>query len=427
MSPENCESCAPKGKEARAFFGDYVLRNDKVVVAVADPTLLSGRSASRWAIANVAGAIIDLTLRDEQNDQLRVYYPAPIRFKPDAPNTQAEFVDEAKAHKLPGRQPVSDKRVTLRLPAYELESGKMLDEIAKLPPSLRGAPKPSVNVSYTLEDGWPFVLVEVEYKNPTQKAVRPNLDTTLRADGTFEAGVVFDGRLFFAHDKWWRQGYGVLAQDHKLELRQKRGSGFSLRHVPASKDEISVPSGSLIRVTRRVFPGKSLQDIRVIAANLLGIALERTQAEASSKNEGYVSANIRGENGGPIPCKVEFRGRDGTPDPFFFPESGEHLVRNLYYSHDGSFRQAVPPGKYEVIITHGPEFDAVFQQIEVATGKETGLKATLVRRVQTPGWISIESHNHSAVSGHPTSSTSIPTAKIRRWTAIPRPARSGAC
>ena len=36
LSPENYDSCAPKGKEARAFFGDYLLRNDKIVVTVAE-------------------------------------------------------------------------------------------------------------------------------------------------------------------------------------------------------------------------------------------------------------------------------------------------------------------------------------------------------------------------------------------------------
>ncbi len=43
-------------------------------------------------------------------------------------------------------------------------------------------------------------------------------------------------------------------------------------------------------------------------------------------------------------------------------------------------------------------------EIEVTAGKETPLKATLVRSVQTPGWISADFHNHSSPSGDNTSS-----------------------
>src|SRR6185295_15945918 len=104
---------------ADAIFGDYVLRNDTIVVAVADPTLLSGRSASRWAIPNVSGAIIDLTMRSEPGDQLTAFYPAPLRYKPDAPTAQSEFVDERTAADRPDRKPVQGPQVVLTLPAYD--------------------------------------------------------------------------------------------------------------------------------------------------------------------------------------------------------------------------------------------------------------------------------------------------------------------
>ena len=99
---------------------------------------------------------------------------------------------------------------------------------------------------------------------------------------------------------------------------------------------------------------------------------------------GYVMAQITDAKGRPIPCKVQFRGKDGTGDPFFGPDSGEHGIHNLYYSQNGRFRQVMPPGKYDVIISHGPEYDAIFTEIEVVRGRETPLEGTLVRSVQTP-------------------------------------------
>src|SRR5262249_58582857 len=69
-----------------------------------------------------------------------------------------------------------------------------------------------------------------------------------------------------------------------------------------------------------------------------------------------VSARITDERGGPIPCKVVFIGRDGLKDPDFGPDSGEHGIKNVYYSHDGRFRRDLEPGSYDVIVSHGPEY-----------------------------------------------------------------------
>ena len=47
LHPGNYADFVPAGKEVDAIHGDYVLRNDRIVAVVADPTLTRGRSASR--------------------------------------------------------------------------------------------------------------------------------------------------------------------------------------------------------------------------------------------------------------------------------------------------------------------------------------------------------------------------------------------
>ena len=84
---------------------------------------------------------------------------------------------------------------------------------------------------------------------------------------------------------------------------------------------------------------------------------------------GYVAATITGPGGTPTACKVQFRGRSGGADPNFGPDSAIHGVRNVYYSHDGKFRTALDPGQYDVIISYGPEFDAVFTTVAVGAAK----------------------------------------------------------
>ena len=115
-------------------------------------------------------------------------------------------------------------------------------------------------------------------------------------------------------------------------------------------------------------------------------------------------AHITDLEGQPTPCKVQFIGRDGTKSPDFGPDSGEHAIKNVYYSHDGRFRRDLDPGSYDVIISYGPEYDAVFTRIDAERGKDVTLEAKLVRSVKTDHWISADFHSHSSPSGDNTSS-----------------------
>jgi hypothetical protein len=118
----------------------------------------------------------------------------------------------------------------------------------------------------------------------------------------------------------------------------------------------------------------------------------------------HVVATIVNADGKPSPAKVSFTGKDGTKSPDWGPDSGDTAVKNVYYTHDGSFQQMIAPGKYDVIVSYGPEHDAVFTSIEVPLGGDAELKATLKRSVDTTGWISSDFHSHSSPSGDNTSS-----------------------
>jgi hypothetical protein len=118
----------------------------------------------------------------------------------------------------------------------------------------------------------------------------------------------------------------------------------------------------------------------------------------------YALGQITDEQGRRIPCKVEFIGRAPTATPSFGPDTYEEAIQNLVYSPHGQFRQAIAPGTYDVIISHGPEYDAVFTSWTGRAGEATPLEARLRRSVETPGWISSDFHSHSSPSGDNTSS-----------------------
>lgn len=129
-----------------------------------------------------------------------------------------------------------------------------------------------------------------------------------------------------------------------------------------------------------------------------------TELKVGMDTPARVIASITDEHGQPIPCKVQFIGINGTETPNWFDDTGEHLVRNLYYSHNGKFTLPIPPGDYRVIISRGPEYDAVDTKISVSPGTDVPLKAQLRRVVQTPGWVSADFHSHSSPSGDNVSS-----------------------
>lgn len=69
--------------------------------------------------------------------------------------------------------------------------------------------------------------------------------------------------------------------------------------------------------------------------------------------------------------------------------------RQAFYI-DGSYESAVPAGRYELVVTRGPEYRAYHSYFEVRPGEPTDVKVELERFQDLPasGWFSGESHLH---------------------------------
>jgi len=445
LDEDNYSDYVPSGKEVDAIIGDYVLSNEQIVAVIAQP--IPGRN-SNMTVRNVGGCLIDLTSRDNSNDQISAFYPQrgayPLRAIAE------ETLDVlAKLH-------------------YGIGGSKSL--VIHSQPAEGQA---EVSVMYTLDDTASSLLVTTTFHNPHSEAVEIELGDAIRADRSFETGVDEGANLWWVYDKWFGQAYGVQPQNLKLKLtpgegrRPARVQYVGMDGQPVAK----LAPGETYELRRNVFPERTLLQLQSLANKLQGteqsaisisisdpagpvdaadVSLSRGDKQygngrtnalgklsfdlphgdyalnivSSGRGEqtqkiniprdkslalrlpelGYVVAKVTNTSGGPIPCKVQFRGRDGTPDPFFFIDSGEHAVQNLYYSQNGSFRQGLAPGTYDVIISYGIEHDAVFTQIKVIRGQETPLQATLKRTVETHGWVSSDFHSHSTPSGDNTSS-----------------------
>lgn len=446
LTPENWDEFAPAGKEADAIYGDYVLRNDRLVAVIAQP--LPTRNAN-MTVRGVGGCLIDLTLRDEPNDQLSAYYPAAGRYPLISPAKVRVLVDGQTAQ-VEGKGSAKGKQIILELDAD----------------SPKG--RPALTVRYALGDGDKALLVETVFKNSTDQAIEEEAADSMRADRSFTFGFDAETSCYWADDEWFRQAYGIVIPSYEIKGTGQRGAPLLL--VKEGQTKFTIPPGQSHVIARRVFPASSLLEARGLAAELAGkttgavtisvkdgqpvaqakVSLSRdgkpygsgrtkgngtspfslpdgsyevtvtsidgrtatapinggskTEAELVLEAPSYVAAKITGENGQPIPAKVSFTGKNGTENPDWGPDSGEVAVKNVYYTHTGTFRQVIAPGKYDVIVSYGPEHDAVFTSIEVPEGGTADLEATLKRTVDTRGWISSDFHSHSSPSGDNTSS-----------------------
>ena len=278
LSPQTFDRYIPEGKEVDGVYGDFVLANDQIIAVVAHPK--RGRNAN-MTVRDVGGCLIDLTRRDRQNDQLSAFYPGgqlrDLKFA--GIDVEAPVIYEAAEL---DRVFVRARRVILRLVAAP-----------------RGR-EPDIEVSYTLEDGWPYVLVTTTFSNRGTGPVDAELLDAIRADRTFTSSPETPGGLFWVYDKDFGQAYGVIADGHKIVAANARQ--YLLRYAdPAGKVVVPLPPGGSHRLVRRVIPGANLFD------------LERIANRVSGKPEHAVSLVVKDTSGRPVSGADVALARAGKP------------------------------------------------------------------------------------------------------------------
>lgn len=460
LSPDNWEDYAPDGKEADAIYGDAVIRNKLLSAVIAVPR--ADRNAN-MTVRDVGGALIDLSVRSEPNDQLSAFYPGRRKYPFRTWTMQADRSQ----------------------PAEPTAGAAASGSTGRVSVHAEGTPdRPAVQVLYELRAGEPWLTVTTRYTNAGNKPLAVELEDDIRADGQSEDMVKAPNGisgLFWVHDRYWSQAYGVAQPGLEIEHNSNARESVLKYRVHNGSSTVFLAPGQVYQFSRKVFPGRNLLDVRAVAGDLheqrshlvtlnvtdaAGTPIPRARLEVISGGEslgtadtdtrgrlqtrlpagefgikvaalgitvsgdarplplvvkptdipqafsfrlegyrpGIVSARITDEAGRPIPCKVEFLPRGDTPRPDFGPTTAEQAVRNVRYAPAGEFQQPVPPGTYQVVVSRGPEYDAVFTELTVPAGKTVPLSARLVRSVQTPGWVSSDFHSHSSPSGDNTSS-----------------------
>ena len=416
IGPKNTADL-PGGREADGIIGDFVLRNDRI------EAVISGNQHNRkanmvvnWG-APTPGCLYDLTIRGADNDQLTWFGP--------------------------GRQ--EGQLSSVRVIETGGEGGRALVR-AELTPAAGGGVGRTHD--YILRDGWQSLLVVSSYTNASDKPVkvRPTpawtglrlgfatdgITTALCQDPADRVGYAFGpgdwpgaqlmvneveipagGSVRFAVAVAVGRGaldaYGLVAAAAGKEVSRFRGRIVDTNGQPAPDATLHVAKGDKTLVgyvdKNGAFDFSYPQNSCRVTVKDLGRAEVKADLVADTDHRievplaSGVHVTVTDDDNRPLPCKTQFIGIEGTPTPHLGRVIRAHGCDNQYHSENGRFAQALPPGKYRVVITRGIEYDHVEKVVEVPEGESVTIAASLKRMVDTTGWISTDFHNHTTISG----------------------------
>ena len=460
IGPEQAGSL-PRGKEADAIAGDYLLRNDKVAATIGGVATIREANVNTQAVQGAVLDLVRLDLPGGDNDLLDAFYPHGHYL--DAPGPTVVAILRADG-----------VEATLRFSRAGV-------------PGMQGDPV-DVQTDYTLRDGEPFLRVVTTYRNRGSEVAQAAIYDKIRADKPFAIPPAGDTASLIYDERWHGAAYGVvraggglirsyanppektyfLEGGNRLDFPDllAKGSRDLGKFLPAPSP---VPAGGEVVVKRFLIPGRHVADVQAVVAALLDqeativpvrvvvaaeggpipgaivralvgkavrsegradadgrvdlVLAEPGDYEIVATDRGRVEARTRvtipnpgrepislplgllseatfaiTEGGRRGPVRAMIAGVEGTPDPNFGPDMLPGQAGRLCFSATGSFSVPLPPGRYEATFGRGPEFAREIRRFVVDYGQPATVTADIPRAFATPGWVIGDFHNHTTAS-----------------------------
>lgn len=212
-----------------------------------------------------------------------------------------------------------------------------------------------------------------------------------RYEKSFTASPNETPRLLSIRQEGVKRNWGVFLNDRKLGTLVPDET--TLEHL------VEVPGGTLRAGDNvlRLEPAKEPDDILIGPIALIDAT--RPQWLAG----GTVSVAVTdAANGRPLPCRLTVTHPDGTLVALEATPENEVAVRTgVVYTRQGKAVLSLPAGDYEIRAGRGFEWGLAKARVRVAEGSSQDLALSLVREVDTSGWIAVDSHIHTLThSGH---------------------------
>jgi hypothetical protein len=435
----------PGGKEVDAVAGDFVLRNDRVVAVVGG---VAKHRHANLSCKSVQGALIDFTLLASNNDQLTAFYPHGDR------NGAGAAVDEAEIVAATGPE------VVLRFRRAPTEA-EPLETVTEY--SLRDGESHLKVVTRRRNPGARAAAVRVSDKMRCDQTFEQSAEgqhealffhdrwfgaayAVVRRGGRFQTPGKSGGMFGLASGTWIdypehvrdpRGRTALVPADGELVLTRYLVAARHLAEAQAAvRDLLGLPHKHLevfvLGPDQRPVPGAEVSLRQGAREVSLAFTDESGRAEFSVPEGRYsvevsqtgrtrtasvvdvprdpalrvsvgprsqVDFDVRDGEGRPIPSKVQFLPVEDTPALNLGPKQRADGCLNLWFSPTGRFSVPLPPGKYYLIVSRGPEHDAAYRYISLREGETEAVAVRLPRVVDTRGWISADFHNHSTPSG----------------------------
>ncbi len=113
------------------------------------------------------------------------------------------------------------------------------------------------------------------------------------------------------------------------------------------------------------------------------------------------------QGGARLPAKLSFlpvladgtlATRDGLRRPYMGEGRLGNGIRHLETTLDGQGEVEIEPGRYQLVVSRGPEYSVARIDVEAVSGRVQTVEAVLRREVDTGGWISGDFHLHAEPS-----------------------------
>ncbi len=107
-----------------------------------------------------------------------------------------------------------------------------------------------------------------------------------------------------------------------------------------------------------------------------------------------------------LPVRITVMDQERNRVEIYYAETGETAVRKgVLYTLGKPAALELPPGDYRVAATHGTEWSMAEEEVRIRPGAAPSVRLVLRRELETPGFISADTHIHTLTfSGHGDSS-----------------------
>ncbi len=413
----------PLGKEADGIIGDFVLRNAHIEALVGGNLPLRRANMSTDYKAPTPGCLYDLAVRGTKNDQLTKFAPGQQLGSVSSVGVQQAGGEEAAIVMVHRSRARGDGHEVRHL--YWLEPDWRYLQVVSVytnhadteweldpSPAVKGLGPVTTHAGVSVADAmnpsdrqaYAWAALELQSSSPVALEKRK-----------LKPGEQASYAIILAPGHSPAEAYStVLARQNETgqlradvrhgnepvasaALRIELADGVWLPAYPHADGslECSLAPGTYRYETQDLGRPTVKGEFSISAGETTTLAVELEAAARITLDVSGVDADASR----PFPCKAQFIGIAGTPNPHFGVDIQARGCRNQYHSEVGEFSVQIPPGDYLVTVTRGIEYSHFTQLAVVKPGETTLVSGRLRRLVQTRGWVSTDFHNHSTPSG----------------------------